>query len=92
MKTESEQWKEGEYAYCLHVVRSHGIGLGNPVTVASYLRLQAADALRDGEHAIAQHLSDAAAHIECQNPDWNCAIEILENLNDRGAETKGALK
>lgn len=82
-------WKDHEYRYCRQVVREHGDDnvTHDPKTIASYLRLQAADAFRAGEYAISARLGYAATCIneDARNdhpPRWNDAIEVLDGLSD----------
>ena len=56
-------WKDHEFRYCRDLVRTRGT---DPKTIASYLRLQAASAYRDGEHEISAALGYAAT---CLNED-----------------------
>jgi hypothetical protein len=47
-------WHDGEYDYCRRLVRDCGDGAvrREPKTIATYLRLRAAHAFRDGEYEI----------------------------------------
>jgi hypothetical protein len=79
-----ETWKDGEYRYCASLVNNKGSAhVGHdPKSVATYLRLQAASAFRDGEYEISARLGSAATAIneDARNnhaPDWHRAWEIL---------------
>ena len=78
------KWKSDELGYCRHLAANHGdnnVGRG-PKEIATYLRLQASDAFRDGEYEISARLGTAATCIneDARNnhaPDWTRAVEIL---------------
>lgn len=88
-------WKSGEAGYCYSLVFSHGDDLvgRDPKNVASYLRLQASQAYRDGENEISARLGTAATAIneDARNnhqPDWARAILLLcpfEHAYDKDA-------
>lgn len=77
-------WNDGEFNYCARLIAMHGnssVGR-DPKTVATYLRLQASSAFRDGEYELAARLSAAATCIneDARNnhePRWNDAIDIM---------------
>jgi hypothetical protein len=79
-----EGWKSDEFGYCRDLVRSRGddnVGHG-PATIATYLRLQAAQACRDGEYEISARLGSAATAIneDARNkhePNWGHALRIM---------------
>lgn len=78
-------WKAGEFEYCAELVRSRGdVNVGDdPKTIATYLRLQASQAFRDGQLEIAARLGAAATAINedarnSHNPDWGRAAKIME--------------
>lgn len=83
----NKSWKDGEYAYCCKVAQKHGnreVGR-NPKAVASYFRLQAASAFRDGEIEIAARLGHAATLINCDarndhEPAWDDAAATLNGF------------
>jgi hypothetical protein len=70
-------WKDYEFGYCLNLIRTRGnteVGR-DPKTIASYLRLQASSAMRDGETEITARLACAATAINedarnSHRPDW----------------------
>jgi hypothetical protein len=81
----AERWRNGKFIYCAFLVASHGndnVG-HDPKTIATYLRLQASQAFRDGEHEISARLGAAATAIneDARNnhaPDWTRAEAIME--------------
>jgi hypothetical protein len=80
-------WKDGEYRYCRDLVGSRGdsnVG-SDPKTIATYLRLQASSALRDGEYEISARLGVAATAIneDARNnhtPAWQRACDVLDGV------------
>lgn len=77
-------WKSGEVVYCANLVLAHGdSNVGHdPKTIATYLRLQASQAFRDGQWEIAARLGAAATAVneDARNnhaPDWNRAASYL---------------
>lgn len=81
-------WKDGELDYCRGLVQTQGdsnVGR-DPKTIATYLRLQASAAFRDGEFEIAARLGQAAICIneDARNnhvPDWDRALHALKIEN-----------
>ncbi len=77
-------WNGREYLYCRKLVVKQGnaeVG-HDPKTVATYLRLQASKAFRDGEYEISARLGTAATAIneDARNnhvPNWKHAAAIL---------------
>jgi hypothetical protein len=77
-------WNEGELGYCCKLIGDRGndsVGR-DPKTVATYLRLQAASAFRDGEIEISARLGAAATAIneDARNnhaPDWKRAESAM---------------
>ncbi|MDE2103796.1 MAG: hypothetical protein KGL39_41545 [Patescibacteria group bacterium] len=77
-------WKDGEFAYCRELILSRGddnVG-HDPKSIATYLRLQASAAFRDGEMEIAARLGQAATCVneDARNnhaPDWRRAEHAL---------------
>lgn len=73
-------WNEGELGYCCKLIGDRGndsVGR-DPKSIATYLRLQAASAFRDGEIEISTRLGTAATAIneDARNdhaPDWKRA-------------------
>lgn len=47
-------WKDGEYGYCVELVKMGGCASVPASAVASYLHLQCADAARDGRLDVVQ--------------------------------------
>src|SRR5215468_2020150 len=93
-------WKDAELAHCIDLIDRQGdnsVGR-DPKTIASYLRVQAADAFRDAiKHGkprlfeLAARLGDAATAInaDARNdhaPNWSRAYQVL-----RDAETAPAI-
>ncbi len=81
-------WNDHEFRYCRDLVRTKGDGnVGHdPKSIASYLRLQAASAHRDGEYEISSSLGYAATAINCDArnnhaPDFPRALAALETVN-----------
>ena len=80
-------WKDYEFGYCLNLIRTRGnaeVG-HDPKTIASYLRLQASSAMRDGEIEITARLACAATAIneDARNnhqPDWWRAEHYMIDL------------
>ena len=78
-------WKDGEYQYCRELVGKRGdsnVGT-DPKTIATYLRLQASAALRDGQYEISARLGVAATAVneDARNnhvPAWSRAEAILD--------------
>lgn len=79
-----DSWKDGEYRYCAKMVLAHGDDsvTHEPKTIATYLRLQAAHAFREGHYEISARLGAAATCIneDARNnhpPRWEDATDIL---------------
>ena len=80
-------WKDYELGYCYNLVAMHGdenVG-HDPKTIATYLRLQASSAFRDGEYEIAARLGAAATAIneDARNnhvPAWERAVDCLTEI------------
>jgi hypothetical protein len=78
-------WKNDEYGYCADLVAFKGdnnVGR-DPKSIATYLRLQASAAYRDGQYELSARLGTAATAIneDARNnhaPNWLGAEEILE--------------
>lgn len=71
-------WKDGEYTYCVGLVRDKGnreVGYDSKL-VASYLRLQSASAMKDGQYEIEERLKIAAAFLN-EPVDWEAALRVL---------------
>lgn len=81
----NDEWNEGELDYCIALVQAHGdhkVGKC-PKTIATYLRLQAAQAFRDQEYEISSRLGMAATCIneDARNdhrPGWHEARSALD--------------
>jgi len=77
-------WKDGELGYLLCLVTQHGddaVG-HDPKSVATYLRLQASSAYRDGLLELAANIGAAATAINedarnSHSPDWVRAKRYL---------------
>lgn len=86
-------WNKGECGYCYRVVLMEGnpsIGR-DPKTIATYLRLQASSAFRDGEYERSARLGAAATCVNedarnSHNPDWRRASEILSPYLGEGTD------
>ncbi len=88
MTPQFEEWKDNEYGYCFSLVARQGdprIG-HDPKTIATYLRLQAVDAFRDGHYEISARLSTAATALNSDArhshiPRWDDALLALTPRN-----------
>ena len=86
-------WKDGECGYCYHLALCNGdakVGR-DPKTIATYLRLQASQAFRDGEYERSARLGAAATCIneDARNnhaPNWILASEILSPYLGEGTD------
>jgi hypothetical protein len=84
LSTKAQPWKDYELGYCYSLIANHGdnnVGR-DPKTIATYLRLQASSAFRDGEYEIAARLGAAATAIneDARNnhaPAWERAVDCL---------------
>jgi hypothetical protein len=74
-----KMWKDYEFGYCMSLVRTCGNGDVPFFLVRNYLAIQASDAFKVGETAIAEALTAASNHIAAN--DWNAAYDVLENAN-----------
>lgn len=82
------RWKDGEWGYLVCVVAQHGDDnvTRDPKTVASYLRIQASQAFKDGRYRLAAVIGEAATAINCDarnnhDPDWNRAAKALKSIS-----------
>lgn len=83
-------WNDNELDYCTELVRhrgDHKVGT-DPKTVATYLRLMAAQAFRDQEWEISSRLGMAATCIneDARNnhePHWDEAWKALDPWTER---------
>lgn len=81
LEANANRWKDGEYLYCRALVGFKGnFDVGHkPAVIASYLRLNGFQALRESEYEIAARLLASAACLAGENgaPHWERAWELL---------------
>lgn len=83
------RWKDGELGYLVCLVAQHGDDnvSRDPKTIASYFRLQASQAYKDGLYVLAACIGEAANAINCDArndhvPDWNRAQRAIKTPFD----------
>jgi hypothetical protein len=72
-------WKDGEFGYCMSLVRTCGNEDVPHYLVRNYLAIQASDAFKVGETAIAEAITEASNRVACS--DWQGAYEAMEKAN-----------
>ena len=78
-----------EMTYCANLVSTKGDRnvVRYPLTVASYLRLQASIAFKAGEYECSARLGEAATALNCDArnkhaPNWTHAESVLARTDD----------